>query len=181
MLSLVTRYVNHAAIPSVFCCDRILIAALNVDRVHSTPSVMDGVWACMRKDLLCAYHLVLRLMQYHLMFPYLLVFPYHLMQLPSYILGLVWLLSSFSGAANGVIVMPSISAVIATVRCRVMSWVFFLLCSTTFLLCGLIRSVGGSSISGGRRCSICFLLWLESTSVGREKKCFHNSHNRRSV
>ena len=33
VLSLVTRYVNHAAILSVFCCDRILIAALNVDRV----------------------------------------------------------------------------------------------------------------------------------------------------
>jgi hypothetical protein len=49
--------------------------------VHSTSRVMDGVWECMRKDLLCAYHLVLRLMQYHLTFPYHLVFPHHLMQL----------------------------------------------------------------------------------------------------
>ena len=87
----------------------------------------------------------------------------------------------FSGAANGVIVMPSISAVIATVRSRVMSCVFFLLCRTTFLFCRLIRSVGGSSISGGCCCSMCVLLWLEFPSVGRQQKCFHNSHNRRFV
>jgi len=57
--------------------------------VQHIPSVMDGVWACMRKDLLCACQLC------PIYWFLSLVFSYHLMQSPSYILGLVWLFSSF--------------------------------------------------------------------------------------